>query len=125
MSIDNKLLEQIISNKIKIDELIIQNRNFPVMSSELNYSEVPVNKPTTRGGVYFSDTKAFKAKVVVQDKSLSSILPGLMLGPNSEFAKINLVARNFPALVFANLTNYVQKSTGFELNLTIIEASTK
>ena len=125
LEVHSKLLEEIISKKIQIDLVVIKNKIFAVKSSELSHSEVPVNKPTIRGGVYFSDTKAFKAKIMIEDKSLSSILPSLMLGPNSEFAKIQLVINNYPTLIFANLTNYVQKNTGFELNLTIIEASPK
>ena len=45
-----------------------------------------------------------------------------MLGPNAEFAKIRLIQEENPSLqILANLTNYVQKSGGFEMNLVIIE----
>ena len=120
----NAVLDKIIADKTKITEMIIQNQKFQVEFSEIIYSDVPVNRPTTRGGVYFSDTMAYKAKILVRDNSLSKFLSQAMLGPNTEFAKIQLVSQS-PVQIFANLTNYVQKSTGFELNLVIVDASSK
>jgi len=120
----NAVLDKIIADKTKITEITIQNQKFQVEFSEIIYSDVPVSRPTTRGGVYFSDTMAYKAKILVRDNSLSKFLSQAMLGPNTEFAKIQLVSQS-PVQIFANLTNYVQKSTGFELNLVIVDASSK
>ena len=125
MSLDKKLLDDLVEQKTMISEVIIGDKKFQVVSSELGYSDVPVNKPTTRGGVYFSDTRAFRAKLVIADKSVSNVLPKAMLGPNTEFAKIHLIPQNNSAQIFANLTNYVQKSSGFELNLVVIECLAK
>jgi hypothetical protein len=118
-------LTKIIAEKTKITSIIIQDKTFPVASSEISYTDVPVNKPTTRGGVYFSDTMAYRAKILVSDNSLSKLLSKAMLGPNTEFAKIQLVPDSVPLQIFGNLTNYVQKSTGIELNLVLVETLTK
>ncbi len=121
MAIDKAALDKIISDKTRIIELVIQDTKFSVQSSEIVYSDVPVSRPTTRGGVYFADTMAYKAKVLVQDSSISKMLSQAMLGPNTDFAKIQLVLDSVPLQIFANLTSYVQKSTGFDLNLVIVE----
>lgn len=122
---DKKILDDLVAQKTPISYLVIGEQKFSVDSSTLDYSDVPVNKPTTRGGVYFSDTKVFRARLVVADKSISAVLPKAMLGPNTEFAKIQLMPQNNTAEILANLTNYVQKSSGFELNLIIVECSAK
>lgn len=121
----NSLLDKIIADGNKIVAIIIQNKRFQADYSEITYSDVPVSRPTTRGGVYFSDTMAYKAKIVISDSSVSKLLSQAMLGPNTEFAKIQLVLESDSLQVFANLNSYVQKSTGIELNLVIIEALAK
>jgi len=125
VAIDKAALDKIISDKTRIIELVIQDTKFSVQSSEIVYSDVPVSRPTTRGGVYFADTMAYKAKVLVQDSSISKMLSQAMLGPNTDFAKIQLVLDSVPLQIFANLTSYVQKSTGFDLNLVIVETLPK
>lgn len=126
MSLDKEALLRFIQDNIQISEIIIHNKKFHVDSSSVTYSDVPVSKPTTRGGVYFSDTMAFKAKVVVSDLGLSGILSKTMLGPNQEFAQIEMISNpDMKLKIFANLTNYVQKGAGFELNLVIVETLPK
>jgi hypothetical protein len=119
--LDKETLDSLVQNKTKIIELVIQNKKYSVDSSELIYSDIPVNRPTMRGNVYFSDMMAFKAKIFIKDSTLSESLSKTMLGPNIEFARIQLVADNTKMQIFANLTNYVQKGGGFELNLVIVE----
>jgi hypothetical protein len=121
----NSLLDKIIADGNKVAAIIIQNKRFRADYSEIVYSDVPVSRPTTRGGVYFSDTMAYKAKIVISDSSVSKLLSQTMLGPNTEFAKIQLVLESDSLQIFANLNSYVQKSAGFELNLVIIEALAK
>jgi hypothetical protein len=99
---------------------------YKVDSIEFTYSEVPVTKPTTRGGVYFSDKMAFKVKAKVSDLALTKILSKTMLGPNQDFEKIRLLinvqvdTNKKDLIIFANLTNYVQKISGLELNLVVV-----
>jgi len=50
----------------------------------------PVRKPTTRGGVYFTDTTAYKMKAITHDLSIIELLPRLMLGPNTEFRPLEI-----------------------------------
>lgn len=125
MAIHKELLDKIIAEKTKIISLVMQGKTFPVESSEISYTDVPVNSPTMRGGVYFSDTMAYRAKILIRDDSLSKLLSKAMLGPNTEFAKIQLVPESVSLQIFANLTNYVQKSTGFELNMILVETLSK
>jgi hypothetical protein len=104
----------------------IGNITYKVDSVEFTYSEVPVTKPTTRGGVYFSDKMAFKAKAKVSDLAVAKVLSKTMLGPNQDFEKILLMTNvqvgtsKKELMVFTNLTNYVQKSSGLELNLVVV-----
>jgi len=125
VAINKEILDKLIADGTKITQLVIKNKSFAAKSSEIVFSDVPVSRPTTRGGVYFSDTTEYRAKVLVEDFSISKLLSQTMLGPNAEFAKIQLIMESNSAQIFANLKNYVQKSTGIELNLTIIDALSK
>lgn len=95
---------------------------YAVDKASITYSEVPVTKPTTRGGVYFADKMAFKIKAHVSDESLSAVLSKTMLGPNADFEKIVFLTRidSQDLRIYAHLTNYVQKSFGLELNLVVV-----
>ena len=53
MSLDKEALLRFIQDDIQISEIIVHNKKFYVDSSDVAYSDVPVSKPTTRGGVYF------------------------------------------------------------------------
>ena len=89
-------------------------------------SPTPVNSPTTRGGVYFSDKFAYKLKGSINDLSVIPLLTKTMLGPNTEFGEIKITTqidynnqkRNLEIL--ANLTNSVQGPSKIELNMIII-----
>ena len=125
MTLDKTLLQRLVEQKIRIISLQIQKNSFAVEQSEITFSDVPVNRPTTRGGVYFSDTTAYKAKILIRDLSISKFLSQAMLGPNTEFADIQLIPESENVIISANLTNYVQKSSGIELNLTITDTLSK
>ena len=120
--LDRDVLENLIKNKTRITDLVIQNTKYSVDSSEIVYSDVPVTRPTIRGGVYFSDTMEFKVKTFVTDSTISKLLTKTMLGPNTEFAKIQIIPDGETSTqIFTNLTNYVQKAGGVELNMIIVE----
>lgn len=121
---DKEFLLGLVKEKNIIQSVIIQDKTFVVDNSEITYSEIPVNKPTTRGGVYHTDTMAFKARIAISDHSISAVLSKAMLGPNQEFAQIEVVVNN-TMRIFANLTNYVQKSTGYDLNLMLVDTLPK
>lgn len=88
-------------------------------------STIPVRKPTTRGGVYFTDTTAYKIKATTHDMSIIELLPKLMLGPNTEFGsieiktslKINAVKREI--ILVTHLANTMNTKTMAELNLIV------
>lgn len=122
--LDREFLLGLVAQKTAIQSIIIQGKTFFVDSSEITYSDVPVNRPTIRGGIYHTDTMAFKARVTISDSMISSVLSKTMLGPNQEFAQIEIIASN-KTRIFANLTNYVQKSTGYDLNLVLVDTLPK
>jgi hypothetical protein len=127
MGIDKDTLFWLVDNNVSQKfEMKIGDLTCDVEEFTLSYSEIPVSRPTTRGGVYFSDKMGFKIKARISD-DLSKVLSKTMLGPNADFAKIQFVtslAQNGTKKdlrLYANLTNYVQRSSGLELNLMVIE----
>jgi hypothetical protein len=100
--------------------MLIPGRQYGVKAT-VSYSEVPVTRPTTRGGVYFADKMAFKIKANVSDESLAEVLSKTMLGPSADFERIEfLICVPVALKIFAHLTNYVQKGDGLELNLVVV-----
>ena len=93
-------------------------------------STIPVRKPTTRGGVYFTDTSAYKIKAVTSDIPISSEIPKLMLGPNTDFkpflVKTELVGgTRQPVTLTVHLTNAVNTKDHVELNLIVDKVDLK
>ena len=133
MPLDEKILLEITESQKshKLDYILhLGNVTYPLNSVAINKSSTPVNKPTNRGGVYFSDTFAFKIKAVVDDLSIAELLSKSMLGPNPEFQELEITT-NVPTkdsikkvTFFVNLTNSMQSSSRIELNMTIIRLKT-
>jgi hypothetical protein len=90
-------------------------------------SPIPVNSPTTRGGVYFSDKFAYKLKGTIHDLSVIPFLTKTMLGPNTEFGEIKITTsigtndQKQDFLIYVNLTNSIQGPLKIELNTIIIK----
>ncbi len=63
--------------------LYLNDDTFPITCVSITNSPIPVNEPTTRGGVYFSDKFAYKLKGVIKDLSVVPLLTEKMLGPNT------------------------------------------
>ncbi|EIJ64950.1 hypothetical protein BD31_I0898 [Candidatus Nitrosopumilus salaria BD31] len=90
-------------------------------------SPIPVNEPTTRGGVYFSDKFAFKMKGMINDLSVVPLLTKKMLGPNTEFGELKITTllessgKSISLEIFTNLTNSVQTSNSIELSMIIVK----
>lgn len=122
--LDKEFLLELVRDKSKIRSIVIQDKTFLVNDSEITYSNVPVTRPTTRGGVYHTDTMAFKAHVTILDHTISLVLSKTMLGPNQEFAQIEVIV-NDKMRILANLTNYVQKNSGYDLNLVLVDTLPK
>ncbi len=120
------LMEANMTNSCKYT-LHLANRKYLLEDVSIINSPTPVNSPTTRGGVYFSDKFAYKLKGKADNLSIIPLLSKKMLGPNTEFGKIKITAevknnhsrRDF--VIYTNLTNSVQRSSNIELNMIIVK----
>jgi hypothetical protein len=129
LTLDEKTLVEIIEvqKSHKLNYILhLGNVTYSLDSVAIAKSSTPVNKPTNRRGIYFSDTFAFKIKAVVDDLSIAELLSKSMLGPNPEFQELEITT-NVPikdsikkVTFFVNLTNSMQSSSHIELNMTII-----
>ena len=129
MPLDENIILKIIEiqKSTKLDFILrLASNTFLLENVVISKSLTPVNRPTNRGGVYFSDTFVFKIKTTVSDLSLAPLLSQSMLGPNPDFqdleittkAKIDNSLKNVK--LFAHLTNSMQSSSLIELNMNII-----
>jgi len=87
---DNEELLDKISQLGLSYTLHVDGKIFNLENVSLVKSTIPVRKPTTRGGVYFTDTTAYKMKANTKDLSIIELLPKLMLGPNTEFRSLDV-----------------------------------
>ena len=130
MSINLDLLESLIdiNGKHHLEYVLhLDNLKYPLSDVSIVNSPTPVNSPTTRGGVYFSDTFAYKIKGIVHDLSIVPLLSKTMLGPNTEFGEIKITTqivnndKKMTLSIFTNLTNSVQSSSKIELNMILVK----
>jgi hypothetical protein len=116
-----------VNKKKRLDyTLHISDLWYSLTDVSIVHSPTPVNSPTTRGGVYFSDTYAYKIKGMVHDLSIVPLLSKTMLGPNTEFVEIKITTqiesynKKINLSLFTNLTNSVQGPSEIELNMILI-----
>ena len=130
MSVDSSLLENLVqysSDHSPKFTILVNDRVFPLIDVSIVNSSIPVNEPTTRGGVYFSEKFAYKIKGVITDLSVIPLLTKKMLGPNTEFGKLKIssqIETNGKLVdidIFSNLTNSVQTPNSIELSMIIVE----
>ena len=130
MSLNLDLLEILMKfNEKNSSEylLYLNDDTFPVTSVSISNSPTPVNEPTIRGGVYFSDTFTYKMKGVIEDLSVIPLLTKKMLGPNTEFSELKIstqIESNGKVMnleIFTNLTNSVQTPNSIELSMIIVK----
>ena len=130
MSFNKELLQKLMEFNEKNSPkftLCVNNGTYPITSTTITNSPIPVNEPTTRGGVYFSDKFAYKMKCVVEDLSIVPLLTKKMLGPNTEFGELKITTmiesggKSIPIEIFTNLTNSVQTPSSIELSLIIVK----
>jgi len=125
---ENTILKIIeIQKSTKLDFILrLASDTFLLENVVITKSLTPVNRPTNRGGVYFSDTFVFKIKATVSDLSLAPLLSQSMLGPNPDFQDLEIttkakIANSLKNLkLFVHLTNSMQSSSLIELNMNII-----
>jgi len=129
MSFNKELLKKLMEFNEKNSPkftLYVNNGTYPITSTSITNSPIPVNEPTTRGGVYFSDKFAYKMKCVVDDLSVVPLLTKKMLGPNTEFGELKITTtiqsdgKSIPVEISTNLTNSVQTPSSIELSLIIV-----
>ena len=130
MSFNKDLLEKLMDFNEKNSQnftLYVNDASYSISSVSISNSSIPVNEPTTRGGVYFSDKFAYKMKCVVEDLSVVPLLTKKMLGPNTKFGELKIttdIVDNGNPLsleIFTNLINSVQTPTSIELSLIIVK----
>ena len=130
MSFNKELLDKLMDFHEKNSSqftLHVNDETYPVANTSIKNSPIPVNEPTTRGGVYFSDKFAYKMKCVIEDLSVVPLLTKKMLGPNTEFGELKITTTiesdgNSVSLeIFTNLTNSVQTSNSIELSMIIVK----
>ena len=130
MSVNSDLFENLMnltaSNSPKFT-LNLNDKDYLLVDVSIENSSVPVNEPTTRGGVYFSEKYAYKMKGAINDLSVVPLLTKKMLGPNTEFGElkistsIELDGTSTPLEILTNLTNSVQTPDSIELSMIIIK----
>lgn len=109
----------------------VEEKSYQISKMSIVKSTIPVRKPTTRGGVYFTDTSAYKIKAVTSDIAISSEIPKLMLGPNTDFkpffVKTELAVGDTrqPVTLTVHLTNAVNTKDHVELNLIVDKVDLK
>ena len=107
--------------------LYLNDVSFPILDVSITNSPTPVNEPTTRGGVYFSDKFAYKMKGRIENLSVVPLLTKKMLGPNTEFAELKIITqiesdgKPINLEIFTNLTNSIQTPNSIELSMIIIK----
>ena len=130
MSFNKDLLDHLIKfNKKNSPEflLYLDDATFVLSDTQITNSPIPVNEPTTRGGVYFSDKFAYKMNGLINDLSVVPLLTSKMLGPNTEFGELRITTRiesdgkPVNLEIFTNLTNSVQTPDSIELSMIIVK----
>ncbi|MEO9310073.1 MAG: hypothetical protein ABI337_07230 [Nitrososphaera sp.] len=120
MQLDKDILFALAQNPTQKYKMRIKDAEYSPKEIQLSYVETPVSRPTTRGGVYFSDKMGFKIRAKLTDVGLAGSLSKLMLGPNTDFEQIQVLPVDGTIKIFANLVSYVQKLDGLELNLMVV-----
>ncbi len=130
MSVDSNLFEKLMifsnQNSSKFT-LSLNDADYDLVDVSIEHSSVPVNEPTTRGGVYFSEKYAYKMKGAIRDLSVVPLLTKKMLGPNTEFGELKISTlieidkKSISLEIFTNLTNSVQTPDSIELSMIIVK----
>jgi hypothetical protein len=129
LSVDLGLLKFLITTNEKnspVYALHLNDISYLLVDVSITNSPTPVTSPTTRGGVYFSDTFAYKIKGIIDDVSIIPALSKTMLGPNTEFGEIKITTqiqsdnKKINLSLFVNLINSVQSLSKIELNMILV-----
>ncbi|MDE1762928.1 MAG: hypothetical protein KGH88_01605 [Thaumarchaeota archaeon] len=125
MEVDEDIMSKMTQDADLMYTLHVDDRTFHLESVSIMKSKIPVRKPTTRGGVYFTDTMAYKIKASTSDMSILSLLPKIMLGPNTEFQPVEVkthisVGNKIKDIVLvSHVSNTMNTKTRVELNMIV------
>jgi hypothetical protein len=125
MEIDEKILSKLIEANDINYSLYLDGKEYRLEQTSVAKSSIPVKKPTTRGGVYFSDTTAYKIKAATNDLSLIPLISKVMLGPNTDFkpleikTNLNIDGKSRNIILTTHLTNTMNSGTKLELHLIV------
>jgi hypothetical protein len=128
--VDSVLLENLMKYNAEYSPqftLYLNDTLYDMLSVTIENSSIPVNEPTTRGGVYFSEKFAYKMKGNIEDLTIIPLLTKKMLGPNTEFGELKISSqiesngKITPIDIFTNLTNSVQTPNSIELSMIIVK----
>ena len=130
MSINQDLLNTLMEFNEKNSpqyKLHLHDEIYSISNVSITNSPIPVNEPTTRGGVYFSDKFAYKMNGTIKDLSVIPLLTKKMLGPNTEFGELKITTQiksdgtSLNLEIYTNLTNSVQTPNSIELSMIIVK----
>ena len=127
MSLDENILLRLAQDTTKHEyRLYYQDNVYSLDDVVITKSQMPVNKPTTRGGVYSISDKEYKIKGTIHDLSLVPFISKMMLGPSTKFQEIpiktqvEIDGKNRSCTLFTYLTNTMNNSSKIIFNLLII-----
>lgn len=129
MSLDENLLSQIMEKQNQEYFLHYKNKTYVLENVTIAKFPMPVNRPTTRGGVYSISDKEYKIKGTIHDTSLVPFISKMMLGPNTEFEEIQITTKILHEgkikmlTLFAYLTNAMNNSSKIEFNLLLVRTN--
>ncbi|HYL66812.1 MAG TPA: hypothetical protein VEU72_06625 [Nitrosopumilaceae archaeon] len=125
MEVDEKILSKLTEANDTKYSLYLDGKEYHLEQVDMAKSSIPVRRPTTRGGVYFSDTMAYKIKASTNDLSLIPLISKVMLGPNTDFkpleikTNLNIDGKKHNVILTTHLTNTMNSSTKLELHLIV------
>ncbi|MDE1765211.1 MAG: hypothetical protein KGI27_02935 [Thaumarchaeota archaeon] len=125
MEVDEGIMSKMIQTADLTYTLHVGDKIFHLENVSVMKSKIPVRKPTTRGGIYFTDTMAYKIKASTGDMSVLSLLTKIMLGPNTEFqpvevkTRISVGGKTQNIVLVSHVSNTVNTKTRVELNMIV------
>lgn len=131
MSFDETLLLKLIESENENHEYLLHYKDkvYVLENVAIAKFSMPVNRPTTRGGVYSISDKEYKIRGTIHDTSLVPLLSKMMLGPNTEFEEIRVTTKmthegkSKTLTLFTYLTNAMHNSSKIEFNLLIVRTN--
>lgn len=121
---NEEILDKLVASAQKTKFIV----HFPGKSVSLSdcliqKTETPVNRPTRRGGVYFSDKYVYKLVGTTDDIEIVPLLSKVMLGPQNEFVTLKIDSdfqvNSKKICLYGHITNTVQTSSKIVLHVVI------